>query len=386
MVESSGLLNRRTGNNRYRGFKSPPLRHATRPAGQGIMPRRNDLPVSAGSRRGHKVHLRRTAAARNRGAPAPVLTQRIGRPGSNRHDTLRPPDDFAPFPQDLPDPQGQINQWLENAVITPLSAREYLCMDGWQVGPRINTDSFWYWFENGGGWFSAGESGRRRSFKAGDLLLIPPGIIHAVHLRHGAGVRHIAVHFHAHVYGGINLLSLLGFPLHLPADPAAPYAAASNALPREYARQAPGWKRAFAERVYAVLLHIIRHHGNDFCQPERQLHKKMPRLLPALEGIEQRLGSPELAIGDLARRTGVSEVYLRQLFRQVIKTSPAAYIQQRRIERACALLRLTDKSIKQIAAETGFRGLSFFYHVFARRTGLTPARYRAGDDARGPAG
>ena len=27
MVESSGLLNRRTGNNRYRGFKSLPLRH-----------------------------------------------------------------------------------------------------------------------------------------------------------------------------------------------------------------------------------------------------------------------------------------------------------------------------------------------------------------------
>lgn len=296
-------------------------------------------------------------------------------------DYLRPPADFTPFPHAVSDPEGQINQWLENAVIVPLSAKEYYCKDGWRVGPRVQNDSFWYLFENGNGWCSIGDTGPRRTFKAGDLLLIPSGTPHAVKLHHGQGVRHIAVHFHAHVYGGINLLKLLGFPMHLPASPDTPYAAASDMLTREYALQAPGWKRAFAERVYTVLLNIVRHHWNSFRHPNKQLHEKMPRLLPALEWIERHLGDPELSIGDLARQMSVSEVYMRQLFRQVAKTSPAAYIQQRRIERACALLRLTSKTIKMIATETGFNELSFFYHVFARRTGLTPARYRAGDCA-----
>ncbi len=305
-------------------------------------------------------------------------------PPACRYDTLRPPDDFKPFADEIPDPNGQANQWLENTVITPLSAREYLCRDGWHVGPRIITNSFWYWFENGGGWFSAGESGRRQAFQAGDLLLIPSGLAHTVQLRQGEGVRHVSVHFNALVYGGINLLTLLNFPLRLPADPAAPYACACDNLAREYALQAPGWKRAFAGWVIEVLLHIIRNHGKRFRRPPRQLHGKMARLLPALEWIEQHLDNPELAVGALARRVCLSEVYLRQLFRQAVATSPAAYIRQRRIERACALLRLTDKTIKQIAAETGFRELSFFYHVFARRTGLTPARYRAGDDPGAP--
>lgn len=301
-------------------------------------------------------------------------------PPACRYDTLRPREDFKSFTDQIPDPNGQVNQWLENTVITPLSAREYLCKDGWRVGPRIITNSFWYWFENGGGWFSAGESGRRRTFQAGDLLLIPSGLIHTVHLRRGEGVRHVSVHFHAHVYGGINLLTLLDFPLRLPADPAAPYASACNDLVREYALQAPGWKRAFAGQVYTVLLHTLRNHGGSFRQPQRQLYGRMARLLPALEWIEQQLSNPELAVGALARRACLSEVYLRELFRQAIAASPAAYIRQRRIERACALLRLTDKTIKQIAVETGFRELSVFYHVFAHATGLTPARYRSGDD------
>jgi|GEM_PF-724246 len=294
----------------------------------------------------------------------------------NSVDSMRPSDTFAPFPKASPDPEHRLDQWLEHTAVVVLSAREWKCRQGWRVGPRVLNDTLWYWFENGNGWYSLGKDGLRQTFRAGDLLLIPQGLEHTVELYRGRGVRHIAAHFHAHVFSSINLLTLLGFPCRVPVTPNAPFGAASIALTREYAIQSAGWKRAMANHVFNVLLHVIRHHGSLFRPLGGSPHQLLPRLLPALELIEQQLDNPSLAIGNLAQKVGVSEVYLRRLFRAVTGLGPAAFIQRRRVERSGTLLRQTSTSIKQIAADTGFGDLTFFYHVFKCWTGITPAAYR----------
>ncbi|MFH1969977.1 MAG: AraC family transcriptional regulator [Verrucomicrobiota bacterium] len=291
-------------------------------------------------------------------------------------DSVRPADTFAPFPKALPNPDGHLDQWLEHTAVVTLCAREWKCKQGWRVGPRMLNDTLWYWFENGSGWYSLGKDGPRKTFRAGDLLLIPQGMEHTVELYRGRGVRHISAHFHAHVFSNINLLTLLGFPCRVSATPHTPFGAASIALTREYAIQSVGWKRAMANHVFNVLLYVIRHYGPLFRPLGGAPHQLLPRLLPALELIEQQLDNPSLAIGDLAQKVGVSEVYLRRLFRTVTGLGPAAFIQRRRIERACTLLRQTSTNIKQIAANTGFGDLTFFYHVFKCWTGITPVAYR----------
>jgi len=291
-------------------------------------------------------------------------------------DDERPVDAFPTFLKALPDPEGRLDSWLEHTAVVPLSAREWKCKQGWRVGPRILNDTFWYWFENGSGWYRLGKDGPRKTFRAGDLLLIPQGMEHTVELFRGRGVRHIAVHFHAHVFSSINLLTLLGFPYCVPATPHTPFGAASIALTREYAIQSVGWKRAMANHIFNVLLYVIRHYGPLFRPMGGAPHQLLPRLLPALELLEQQLDNPSLAIGNLAQKVGVSEVYLRRLFKAVTGLGPAAFIQRRRVERSCTLLRQTSTSIKQIAANTGFGELTFFYHVFKCWTGITPATYR----------
>jgi len=291
-------------------------------------------------------------------------------------DDVRRPDAFASFRKELPDVNGQLNQWLENVSIIPLWAREWKCKPGWRVGPRILNDSFWYWFENGNGWYSIGKGGSKNTFRAGDLLLIPQGIEHAVALHHGRDVRHISVHFHAYLFGNINLLTLLGFPCRMPVLPTAPFNTASRELTREYAVQSLGWKRAMSDMIFEVLLYVARHYGPSFKPLSGSVHKLLPRLLPALECIELQIDNPDLAVADLAAKVGVSTAYLRRLFIKVTGAGPVVFLQRRRIERACALLRLTSKSIKMIAEETGFREITFFYRVFERWTGATPAKYR----------
>src|SRR5712691_4859096 len=58
--------------------------------------------------------------------------------------------------------------------------------------------------------------------------------------------------------------------------------------------------------------------------------------------------------------------------------TPRAFIEQRRIERARALIEDTDQPLAEIAAATGFATQSHLTTAFRRATGFTPAAYRRG--------
>jgi len=97
-----------------------------------------------------------------------------------------------------------------------------------------------------------------------------------------------------------------------------------------------------------------------------------------LDVIEAQLCEPELDTGQIARRVGVSSRYVQLLFAGM-GTTPSAYIQRRRLERAASRL---DKhgnefTITQVAFDVGFNDLSSFCRSFRRRFGASPSVYRA---------
>jgi AraC-like DNA-binding protein len=65
------------------------------------------------------------------------------------------------------------------------------------------------------------------------------------------------------------------------------------------------------------------------------------------------------------------------MFRRTFGETPRAYLQSRRLERAAALLRYTDRSVADICAMVGLKSLGTFTTNFARVYGLSPAAYRA---------
>ena len=65
-----------------------------------------------------------------------------------------------------------------------------------------------------------------------------------------------------------------------------------------------------------------------------------------------------------------------RLFKQQTGQPPQDFIRRKRVEHASKLLYHTDKSIKQISEECGFRDRYYFTRVFARVTGVPPAAYR----------
>ena len=83
-------------------------------------------------------------------------------------------------------------------------------------------------------------------------------------------------------------------------------------------------------------------------------------------------------IGDLAGRAGLSVHHFGRAFRTSTGSTPRAFIEQRRIERARALIEQTDQPLADIAVAAGFATQSHLTTAFRRATGFTPAAYRRG--------
>ncbi|MBY6675394.1 helix-turn-helix transcriptional regulator [Rhodococcus sp. BP-316] len=83
-----------------------------------------------------------------------------------------------------------------------------------------------------------------------------------------------------------------------------------------------------------------------------------------------------LNLETLARDAHVSAGHLSRQFRAAYGESPYAYLMTRRIERAMALLRGSERSVTEICFTVGCSSLGTFSTRFSELTGLSPSAYR----------
>jgi AraC-like DNA-binding protein len=84
-----------------------------------------------------------------------------------------------------------------------------------------------------------------------------------------------------------------------------------------------------------------------------------------------------LGVDDLANAAGLSRAHFSREFRRAFGESPHAYLLTRRLERAAALLRSTDRSVADICFSVGLRSVGSFTTSFTRTYGMAPTAYRA---------
>ena len=83
-----------------------------------------------------------------------------------------------------------------------------------------------------------------------------------------------------------------------------------------------------------------------------------------------------LDVPALARIALTSEAHFIRTFKQTFGETPHRYLQRRRLERAMALLRETDRPVTDICLEVGFASLGTFSRTFSRVLGMSPSSYR----------
>ena len=99
-------------------------------------------------------------------------------------------------------------------------------------------------------------------------------------------------------------------------------------------------------------------------------------LLRAKDLADARYFEP-LAVADLARVAGLSRAHFSREFRRVFGEAPHQYLLTRRLERAAALLRNTDRPVTEICFAVGLSSVGSFTSSFRRVYGTAPLAYRA---------
>ncbi|MDP1818785.1 MAG: helix-turn-helix transcriptional regulator [Acidimicrobiales bacterium] len=99
-------------------------------------------------------------------------------------------------------------------------------------------------------------------------------------------------------------------------------------------------------------------------------------LLRARDLADARYFEP-LTVADLATAAGLSRAHFSREFRRAFGEPPHRYLLTRRMERAAALLRNTDREVTEVCFAVGLSSVGSFTGSFRRVYGVAPLAYRA---------
>jgi len=130
----------------------------------------------------------------------------------------------------------------------------------------------------------------------------------------------------------------------------------------------------FYEECFINLYRIVRELKQEAARYS-PLGKALAILAPALEYINANYTSENISLSHLAALCGISEPYLRRLFRGAFSVPPAVYMRNMRIKYAKELLRSGEYSVTDAAILSGFNDTAYFSREFKKVTGVPPGRY-----------
>src|SRR3990170_4828042 len=98
-------------------------------------------------------------------------------------------------------------------------------------------------------------------------------------------------------------------------------------------------------------------------------------MLRARDEMDRRYADP-LDVPTLAAIAHLSASQFGRVFKDTFGETPHRYLQRRRVERAMALLRQTDRQVTQVAWDVGFASLGTFSRTFSVVVGCSPSEFR----------
>lgn len=97
-----------------------------------------------------------------------------------------------------------------------------------------------------------------------------------------------------------------------------------------------------------------------------------------LKGILDYINSnyqKDFTISELAARCYFSEAYFMRFFKKHMKMTVITYINNLRLEKALALFEAGETSILEVSLEAGFHNLSYFHKLFKKKYQMTPKEF-----------
>lgn len=261
-----------------------------------------------------------------------------------------------------------------------------VCTDSYQrdgdfVMPSNHCHAYFeiYYLEQGACRFFLGDT--MLDLHSGDLLLIPPQLLHYTRYLYGS-CRRSTVYFRREdadnavtelLPGGEAFLSesrLLRIP-EFSRDQVSALLTRMLGDERIGDVYSPALLRC---RLQELLLLVSRVGSVSENLPE-DIHTTDRQVVAAAVFMRENYRR-EVTAAEIAKAAGLSPNYLSRKFRQATGTGVHEYLTFLRLKEAALELVSTDSSITEIAMRCGFSDGNYFKDVFKKRYGITPTGYR----------
>jgi len=140
----------------------------------------------------------------------------------------------------------------------------------------------------------------------------------------------------------------------------------------ECQQQAEGYRVCVRSLLVAFMTRLLRIFPKENIE---ESEKNLTVLSPALDYIYEHFNQT-FPLEMLAAECHMSPAQFRRLFHAQLGTNPLNFLHQMRIMKSCTYLRMTERSVSDIAVQVGYTSLSCFNQHFQRVMGCTPTAWR----------
>ena len=221
----------------------------------------------------------------------------------------------------------------------------------------------------------------------GDFFLIPPGKRHSYSERTGVEIINILFYYEKTGIPAESLKKTPGYSsffegrcgpgsqiphfIHLDGEQFEKASEIILDMEQEIRYRQDAFQCALLSHLIRLLLLLLRMEGQKVLTGDEK-----PEMLKKILRYFSDHYSKPLSMPECARKNGVSVRTMDRIFRELMSTSPAAYLTDLRLSRAMELLQFSSRKIFDISASVGIPDSNYFTRLFSERFGISPAKFR----------
>ena len=95
-----------------------------------------------------------------------------------------------------------------------------------------------------------------------------------------------------------------------------------------------------------------------------------------MDCIAENYANPNLTVGMIAQRLGLSEGHLSHLFKKETDSTLLNYLTRYRIHKSMELLKDCRLKVYEVSEQVGYRDIAYFSAIFKKMVGISPSEYQ----------
>jgi AraC-like DNA-binding protein len=146
-------------------------------------------------------------------------------------------------------------------------------------------------------------------------------------------------------------------------------------LLNSYFNKKCGFELSVKGYIFQLLSEIFSNYKTDIDEnySNEQEHLKLIRIV--MDYINKH-SHEKIMINELANVIQMSSGHFNRFFKSIVKMTPVTYINMVRINKACELIKNTNKTLTEIALDVGFNNQSYFIRTFKKQKGVLPKVFK----------